>query len=330
MSEDRLPEFSLLNDAGDTISNPYLRGTYSFIYFAPDIDSEGPREALSDLNGILSKAEDLRARLVCVCKEDPQTLSQLREELSLGLDLVSDPESEIAAAEDVKLEGRDFYRQCLLVDPWGSVRTVCMIPETEDFADNALMIIEEAVYSDQSLNPAIVSRRAYRAFEEEKIDRESITLILEAGHLAPSCMNKQPWRFIVIDKPEDLKRVHEHLSDGNYWMKRAPVLIAAHATKGDDCTLNDRRNYYLFGTGMAVGFMMVQATRIGMILHPVAGYDPIGLKKLLDIPEEAVLITVMALGYPGDPDTLGEKHKRIELSERTRNPLEQVVRWFSE
>lgn len=51
----------------------------------------------------------------------------------------------------------------------------------------------------------IRERRSIRQFKKDKIDRESIEKILEAGRFAPSAENNQPWRFFVIEK----KRKHK-------------------------------------------------------------------------------------------------------------------------
>ena len=78
---------------------------------------------------------------------------------------------------------------------------------------------------------------------------------------------------------------------------------------------------------MAVSNLMVQATGMGLIAHPIAGYNPTKVKEVLGIPEDHVLITLVVIGRPGDPETLGEKHRAEELGPRERAPLEQVVSW---
>ncbi|MFN3282977.1 MAG: nitroreductase family protein, partial [Pseudothermotoga sp.] len=94
------------------------------------------------------------------------------------------------------------------------------------------------------------------------------------------------------------------------------------------CQLSDGRDYFLFDLGEAVAFMQIQATQMGLIAHPVAGFDPIVVKKILSIPEEDVVITIVAVGYPsGDLSQLSEKHRDAELSARDRQPLENVVQF---
>jgi glutaredoxin-dependent peroxiredoxin len=86
-----------------------------------------------------------------------------------------------------------------------------------------------------------------------------------------------------------------------------------------------RREYALFDTGLAVQNRVFQAVREGLIAHPVAGFKPVQIKELLEIPEEYVLITLVVLGYPGDPSLLSEKHRQAEAAGQERKPREETV-----
>jgi hypothetical protein len=64
-------------------------------------------------------------------------------------------------------------------------------------------------------------------------------------------------------------------------------------------------------------------------VHPIAGFDAGKAREVLNLPEGAVLLTLVILGYPGDAGTLNEKHREIEKGPRTRKPLDQVFAWNS-
>lgn len=178
-----------------------------------------------------------------------------------------------------------------------------------------------------SLVSIVEARRARRALSPEPVLREDVELLLAAAHLAPSCNNSQPWRFIVVDEPAVLDQVKEALPGGNYWAKPAPVILAVASRRDFDCTLSDSRDYFLFGCGMAVGNLMIQATSLGLIAHPIGGYKPEPVKAALGIPETYVLITLVIVGHPGDVSQLSDKHRAIELGPRDRRPLGTVVSW---
>jgi len=62
----------------------------------------------------------------------------------------------------------------------------------------------------------IDARRARRAYDERPVGSDVVDRILAAATLAPSCSNKQPWRFVVVDREPGLGRVRESLQPGNY------------------------------------------------------------------------------------------------------------------
>ncbi len=152
---------------------------------------------------------------------------------------------------------------------------------------------------------------------------------MTAATLAPSCANKQPWRFVVTQSEDSLPRVRARLSEGNYWAQRAPVIVLVITRDDLDCRLEDDRNYALFDTGMSVMAMLTQAEAEGLYAHPMAGFDSAGLRGDFAIDDGYRLVTVIALGYPGSIEVLNEKHQDAERSARSRKPLQEVVKFDS-
>ena len=136
-------------------------------------------------------------------------------------------------------------------------------------------------------------------------------LLIEAMRLAPSCNNNQPWRVVVAKDRESLEKIKVAMSRGNMYAKNAPLIFAVCARYEDDCHLSDRREYFLFGCGLAVGEMMLQATALGLVAHAIAGFDPLMVKKNLNIPDDYVLIALVNIGYP-------ERIRRCSLINRSR------------
>ncbi len=176
-----------------------------------------------------------------------------------------------------------------------------------------------------SINEHIEARRAKRALSTDPVTQEEVELLIQAAHLAPSCFNSQPWRFVVIEDEETLGAVKEAMPKGNYWTRPAPVIIAVTSHRDLDCELSDNRDYFLFGCGMAVGNLMIQATQMCLIAHPIAGYNPVKVKEILGIPEDYILITLVIVGRAGDVSQLSNQHREIELGPRDRKPLSEVM-----
>lgn len=168
-------------------------------------------------------------------------------------------------------------------------------------------------------------RRAKRALSSRGIAAEVVGRIMTAATYAPSCFNNQPWRFLVVSGDEELRKIHEALPDANYWVKTAPLVVVV-ATRTDlDGQLSDRRDYALFDCGLATENLVLQAFREGLYAHPIAGFNPFKVKENFGIPPEFIVITLVAVGYPGDDSPLNEKHKQLEHSPRTRKPESEVI-----
>ncbi len=179
------------------------------------------------------------------------------------------------------------------------------------------------------LNPCtmldIIQRReSRRAFADTPVPPDVLEILFEAARWAPSCSNNQPWRFVPAVEPEALARVRDGLSRGNAWAKRAPVLVAVAANPADDANLNDRL-YYLFDCGLAVENLLLQATACGLACHPMAGFHEDRVKTALGIPDDVRVITLIALGYPGNVEELDEATREKEQTPRTRKALEEIV-----
>lgn len=173
---------------------------------------------------------------------------------------------------------------------------------------------------------AIERRRAYRALEGFEVDIRMIRELVRAASLAPSCFNKQPWRFIFVYGEDAREKVRDSLSRGNEWAKAAALYVAVLSKKDLDCIIGDRE-YYLFDTGLATAFMILRATEMGLVAHPIAGYDPEKVKEALGIPAGYQVITLIVLGRHLDSPTplMSQKQKETERKRPERLPISQIA-----
>ncbi len=173
-----------------------------------------------------------------------------------------------------------------------------------------------------NVGEAVRKRRALRALDTRSISEEAVEALIEAMRLAPSCNNNQPWRVTIVREEERLKLVREALTPNNVWATRAPLIMVVSAKPSDDCRSNEGRDYYLFGCGVAVGEMVLRATELDILAHFIAGYDPIKVKRALDIPKDFVVITMIICAYPGDDESLlTEKQKNDQKERPERKPI---------
>jgi nitroreductase len=177
-----------------------------------------------------------------------------------------------------------------------------------------------------TVKEAIEQRRAYRSFDPVIINNELISNLGEIASLAPSCMNKQPWRFLFCNSPEVLQKIHPALSPGNDWAKSASMIVAVFSAKELDCRVKGR-DYYLFDCGMATAFIILRATELELVAHPIAGFDEEQVKAALNIPEEMTVITLVNIGKHSaiiNP-ALSENMILGEKNRPERYPLEKTV-----
>ena len=146
---------------------------------------------------------------------------------------------------------------------------------------------------------AIQERRAYRSLERVEVTDNLIEDLARSAQLAPSCFNNQPWRFVFVRNPEMLTKMHDALSSGNVWAHEASMIIAVFSKQEDDCIIRDRI-YHQFDCGLAVAFLILRATELGLVAHPIAGFSPKKTRAILDIPEEYHVITLIIVGKHSD------------------------------
>jgi len=143
---------------------------------------------------------------------------------------------------------------------------------------------------------AIQARRAYRSLAPVDIPDDLILDLARHAQLAPSCNNNQPWRFVFVRDPAKLGELHAALNrPGNDWARLASMIVAVFSRKEDDCVIRDRE-YHLFGVGLASAFLLLRATELGLVAHPIAGFSPKKTREVLGIPEDFQVITLIIVG----------------------------------
>ena len=105
-------------------------------------------------------------------------------------------------------------------------------------------------------------------------------------------------------------------------VKDAPVIIVICARPSDD-VIRDGKEYYLFDAGLAVENMLLAATNLGLVTHPMTGTNESEIKKVLHIPDDVRVVAVTPLAYPIE-GTYGRAAKE-RLSQRTRKDLKEMV-----
>ncbi|MFC1751999.1 nitroreductase family protein [Thermoproteota archaeon] len=160
-------------------------------------------------------------------------------------------------------------------------------------------------------------RRSVRNYKSDPIDKPSLLTVLEAGRLAPSACNYQPWHFIVADTPDMLAKIQ--LTYPREWIKTAPAIIVVC---GDHETAwhrpGDLKDHCDIDIAIAIDHMTLSAAEIGLGTCWICAFDAGMCKSLLALPDHIEPIALLPIGYPDEPPT--ERH-------HNRKPMEQIVHW---
>jgi len=175
-----------------------------------------------------------------------------------------------------------------------------------------------------NVKEVIEKRRAYRSLEKTEITEKLIKDLAKAASLSPSCFNKQPWKFVFIKDEKQLNKIKQTLSKGNEWAQNSSLIIAVFSSKEEDCILN-AREYSYFDTGMATAFIILRATELNLVAHPIAGFDEDKVKSILNIPENYRVITLLIVGKKSSEisESLSDWQREAELKRPERKIFEE-------
>jgi len=177
------------------------------------------------------------------------------------------------------------------------------------------------------IHELIRERWSPRAFLAKPVEPAKLLSVLEAARWAPSSYNGQPWSFLVAraEEPEEFARLLGCLVEANQaWAKAAPVLIVSvaktifdHNGKPNRCAIHD--------VGLASENMALEAVAQGLASHGMAGIQTEKIREVYGLPEDCEAVAGWALGYAGEPETLGGALKEMELAPRERKKLGAFV-----
>ena len=179
---------------------------------------------------------------------------------------------------------------------------------------------------EADIDSMFLDRWSPRAFDTTPLTEEQIASLFEAARWAPSCFNAQPWLFLFAVTDADRARFVEALVEGNkVWASRAPLLLFVLARKA--FAHNGKENRHApFDAGAAWMSLALQARRLGLHAHAMAGFSRQKAYEILQVPEQEYdIMAAVAVGRRADPSVLPEDvAKREVLSER--KPSAEVAR----
>jgi nitroreductase len=164
----------------------------------------------------------------------------------------------------------------------------------------------------------IKQRQSVRKYINRPVEPERLQRCLEAVRLAPSASNGQPWRFIVVNNPELVKKVAKEtygpLATFNTFVPEAPVIVAIVIEKMRAITqigayLKDRE-FSLLDIGIAAEHFCLQAAEEGLGTCMLGWFNEKPIRKLLNIPDNKRIALLITLGYAPEDYPVREKRRK--------------------
>jgi len=171
-----------------------------------------------------------------------------------------------------------------------------------------------------NLHEIFEKRQSNRKYSDRPVKKEDLLLCLDAARLAPSALNAQAWKFIVIDEPELKKNIAElaHSLGMNKFAVQAPVIIACVIEKPRITSylgeIIQDKDYRMLDLGIAIENICLQATELGLGTCIMGWFNETKAKALLGVPHAKRMPILITLGYSEDKPTV-----------RHRKPLEKIV-----
>jgi nitroreductase len=173
------------------------------------------------------------------------------------------------------------------------------------------------------------ARRSVRSFQSKGVDRGLILSCIEAAVVAPSSMNKQPWRFVVLDRKEGIEGLVRRACVGPYrptrWIAAAPVVIAIVMAR-DLVTHHVGRlvqgtAFDLLDAGIAGEHLILRATELGLGTCWIGWFNARGAARALRVPRGHRVVALVVMGWP-DPG-----HVARERTVRAAEEVTMFGRW---
>jgi nitroreductase len=170
-----------------------------------------------------------------------------------------------------------------------------------------------------------LDRWSPRAFDPSPLAEDQLAALFEAARWAPSCYNEQPWLFLYAVTPEDRARFAEALLSANQvWAPRAPLLffVLCRRRFGHN---NQENRHAPFDAGAAWLALALQARKLGLYAHAMAGFSRQKAYEILAVPQEDYdIMAAVAVGRGGDAQILPDDVAAREQPSQ-RKPLTEVA-----
>jgi nitroreductase len=155
----------------------------------------------------------------------------------------------------------------------------------------------------------IYSRRSVRHYTDLPVERGQILEIMKAGSWAPSGLNNQPWRFVVITD-KGMRGELAKMTKYDRILEEAPATVAVFSDRG--AMYNDVKDHQSIGACLQNMLLAAHAMGLGAVWLGEILKNADKVRELFELPDNLELMAVVAVGHPGKT---GQVSTRREIGE---------------
>lgn len=181
--------------------------------------------------------------------------------------------------------------------------------------------------ADYPVHDLITRRWSPYAYSDRAVRARDLRSLFESARWAASCYNDQPWYYIVArrEQRDEFEKLLSCLTEGNQkWAGQVPVL-ALGIVRSRFLHNGKLNRHALHDLGQASANLSLEAASRGLQVHQMAGILPDKARELFGIPDDAEVVTALAIGYPDDDETAPEVLRAKDRSRRGRRPISETV-----
>jgi len=159
-------------------------------------------------------------------------------------------------------------------------------------------------------NQLLKERYSVRDYKTQKVPQTLLIEVLEAGRMAPSAANKQPWSFILVSDMKVLKELSK--SYDRDWFTKAPQVIVICGDHNSSWKRSfDQKDHCDIDAAIAIDHMTLRATELGLGTCWICHFNPEQVKVLLNLPDHLEPIALLPIGYPTNSQPTNKKRKEL-------------------
>ena len=155
-------------------------------------------------------------------------------------------------------------------------------------------------------------RYSCRNYQDRPVERELFDYIFECVRLAPSAVNRQPWKFRLVEDRSQREKLQQCYQ--REWFNTAPVYVIASVLHEQEWVRSDGKHHGDIDIAIAVEHLCLAATEQGLGTCWVCNFDAALCSELFSLPANEEPAVLIPIGYPA-----------VEPTEKKRKELDEIL-----